>query len=172
MARVYFKVHAGDIRKAVREKGTKQIIALSKNPKVMKQIAEKAIDLINPYVPEDSGALRESAHVIYHEKQVQIVWGDNLHRNNRKVPTNAYARYQYGGEVYGPNIPIRVNGVIVGWRSPKDRPKYPTGRSLNYKSPNARSHWTEVIKRGTSEFKQLVDYAEPLVKKEVRRANK
>ena len=171
MARVYFKVHAGDIRKAVREKGTKQIIALSKNPRVMKQIAEKAIDLINPYVPEDSGALRESAHVIYHEKQVQIVWGDNLHRSNRKVPTNAYAHYQYEGVVYGPNFQVTIDGKRV-WRSPKGKPKYRTERELSYRSPGARKHWTEVIKRGTSEFKQLVDYAEPLVKKEVRRANK
>lgn len=171
MARVYFKVHAKDIRKAVQEKGVKNIIALSKNPNVMKQIAGKAIDLITPYVPKDSGALQESAHVIYHEKQVQIVWGDKK-IGARGNPTEKYARYQYEGEVYGPNIPIRVNGILVGWRSPKgEGSKYPTGRRLTYKSPTAMAHWTDAIKRGTKEFNELVAYAEPLMKKEIKHGN-
>ena len=166
MARVYFKIPAGEIRKAVRENGTKRIIALTKNPAVLRQIAEKAIKLVTPYVPKDSGALQDSAHVIYHEKQVQIVWGDKK-IGARGNATEKYAHYQYEGKVYGPNFPIRVKGIIVGWRSPKDKPKHPTGRNLTYTSPTARAHWTEVIKRGSSEFNELVAYAEPLVKKEI-----
>ena len=167
MARVYFKIPAGEIRKAVRENGIKRIIALTKNPNVLKDIAGKAIKIITPYVPKDSGALQESAHVIYHEKQVQIVWGDKK-IGARGNPTEKYAHYQYEGKVYGPNIPIRVNGIVVGWRSSKgEGSKYPTGRSLTYKSPTAMAHWTEVIKRGSPEFDELIDYAEPLVKKEI-----
>ena len=166
MARIYFKMSAGEIRKAVQENGVKRIIALTKNPAVLRQIAEKAIKLVTPYVPKDSGALQDSAHVIYHGKQVQIVWGDNTHGASGSA-THKYAHYQHEGKVYGPNIPIRVNGIIVGWRSPKDKPKHPTGRSLTYTSPTARAHWTEVIKRGSSEFNELVAYAEPLVKKEI-----
>ena len=171
MARVYFKVNAKDIRKAVQEKGVKNIIALSKNPNVMKQIAGKAIELITPYVPKDSGALQESAHVIYHEKQVQIVWGDST-VGARGAKTKEYAHYQYAGNVYGPNIPIYVNGVFIGWRSPKGKRKYNTGRKLQYSHPKAQSRWTDVIQRGTSEFNELVAYAEPLMKKEIKRDNK
>lgn len=171
MARVYFKVHAGDIRKAIREKGTKNIIALSKNPEIMKQIAERVIYLVNPYVPTSSNALRDSGHVVYHEKQVQAVWGDSS-KGSSGNPTSKYARYQFEGEVYGPNIPRIKNETLIGWYSPKGKPKYPTGRNLVYKSPYARSHWTEVMNRGTPEFDALVEYAEPLVKKEIKRGSK
>lgn len=171
MARVYVKVSAGEIRKAVREKGTKNIIALTKNPNVLKDIAEKAIQLVNPYVPEDSGALQASGHVVYHEKQVQIVWGDST-KGSRGNPTSDYARYQFAGKVYGPNIPILVDGIIVGWCSPKNKPKSPTGEMLSYKSPTAISHWTNVIKRGGQEFDALIEYAEPRIKKEAQRESK
>ena len=167
-ARVYFKVRAGDIRKAVKERGAKKIIALTKNPYVLKQIADEAIKIITPYVPKDSGALQKSAHVIYHEKQVQIVWGDR-NVNTRETATEKYAHYQYEGVVYGPNIPMRINGAME-WRSPKNKKKYrksPT-QYLVYKSTNAKRHWTDVLKRGTKEFDMLVDYAEPLVKEEIR----
>ena len=168
MSRIYFKVPAGDIRKAVREKGTKKIIALSKNPNVLRQIAKRAIDILEPFVPVDSGALRKSAHVIYHEKQIQIVWGDNTVGSNG-APTHKYAHYQYEGKVYGPNIPILIDGEIVAWRSPKRKSKYLTGRRLKYSSPTARSHWTNEIKRGTPGFEKLIEYAEPLMKKEVKK---
>ena len=171
MARVYVKVSANEIRKAVKERGTKNIIALTKNPNILKDIAQEAIRLANLYVPDDSGALQESGHVVYHEKQVQLVWGDST-KGSRGNPTSDYARYQFAGKVYGPNIPILVDGIIVGWCSPKNKPKSPTGEMLKYKSPMAIAHWTDVIKRGGSEFDALVEYAEPLVKKEVKRESR
>lgn len=174
MARVYFKVRAGDIRKAVRENGTKNIIALSKNPKVLRQIAGEAIKIITPYVPIESGALRESAHVIYHEKQIQIVWGDKK-IGARGNPTQDYAHYQYEGVVYGPNKPIYVNKRFIGWRSPKGigtkYRKEPT-QYLVYTDSFARRHWTDVINRGTPGFERLVEYATPLMKKEIKRGSK
>ena len=69
MARVYFKVSAGDIRQAVKKKCTDPIIALSKNPNVMRVLAKKAGEIVEPYVPMKSGALRRSCSVIYHAKQ-------------------------------------------------------------------------------------------------------
>lgn len=39
-----------------------------------------------------------------------------------------YARYQYMGEVYGPNLIGRESDGSVGWRSPEH--KHPTGREL------------------------------------------
>ena len=57
-----------------------------------------------------------------------------------------YAHYQYMGEVYGPNFPIRENGQIVAWRSKKRQKKHPTGRQLHYSQqmhPLAQDHWDQ-----------------------------
>lgn len=60
-----------------------------------------------------------------------------------------YAHYQYMGIVYGPNIPIIQDGVLLGWWSPPGRPKHPTDRELNYdtaQNPLAGPHWFERMK--------------------------
>lgn len=91
----------------------------------------------DPYVPMDEGALSQSAFAQVTPQYVQ--WG------NEAVP---YAHYLYEGNVYGPNIPIIENGVIVGWFSIPNMPKSPTGRSMNYsteKHPRATAHWDEVM---------------------------
>jgi len=140
MSRVYFKLNAGDIRKAVKKKCADPIIALSKNPNVMRQLAEKAGELVEPYVPMKSGALRKSFHVIYHAKQVQLVWGD-YKIGSSKRPTFVYADIQHD-----------ANDMF--W---------------NRTTPGTTSYWTHWLMRGTFEFKELVDYAEPLVKKEIKK---
>ena len=63
-------------------------------------------------------------------------------------PEAPYAHYQYTGIVYGPNIPIIENGVIVGWWSPPN--KQPTGAQINYsteKHPQATHDWEEAMLR-------------------------
>ena len=65
--------------------------------------------------------------------------------DRRRTP---YAHYQFEGIVYGPNIPIIENGVIVGWFSPPN--KQPTGASIQYsteKHPQATHHWHEAMMR-------------------------
>lgn len=57
------------------------------------------------------------------------------------------ARYLYYGEVYGPNIPIREDGEIIGFWSPPH--KEPTGRPLQYDQtahPLAGPHWFDRMK--------------------------
>ena len=142
MARFYFKVSAGEIRRAVKERVTDPIVALSKNPDLMRVVAEKGIEIVTPYVPMKSGALRQSAHVVYHAKAIQIVWGDST-IGSRGVPTKAYAEYQH-------------NVDDSKWR-------------WNRTTPGTKSYWTEELERGTEGFEELVDFATPLVKKEVQR---
>lgn len=76
-----------------------------------------------------------------------------------------YARYQYEGKVYGPNIPIRdeVTGEIIGWWSPKH--KHPTGKSITYHPEGTArgDHWFEKSKE-----KNLQSWIET-VRKEVGR---
>lgn len=167
MASISIKVPAGEIRKAVKQRCTDPIIALTKNRQLMRDIGEKIIEILDPYVPEDSGELKDSAHVVFHEKQFSVKWDAD------------HARYQHEGEVYGPNIPITVDkgSRIVGWYSRK--PKYATGRELGvphvwkgwkfgYTKSGTEHHWTKEVQRGTPGFEELVDYTEPLIKKEVK----
>lgn len=83
-----------------------------------------------PYLPFDEGVLAGSANTATEIGSGEIIYD------------TPYARYQYYGEVYGPNFPITENGVIVGFYSPPE--KFPTGEKLKYsteKNPMAGSHW-------------------------------
>ena len=83
--------------------------------------------LIEPYVPFETGTLRQSVTV--------EPW---------EFTYNApYAHYMYEGEVYGPNYPISQNGVQVGFFSTPNRLKSKTGKRLKYKNPQASAKWDE-----------------------------
>lgn len=58
-----------------------------------------------------------------------------------------YAHYHYIGDVYGLNIPIIENGIIVGWFSKPDENghKHPTGHKLNFKKARASDHWDQAM---------------------------
>ena len=99
-------------------------------------------EMTNKYVPAKTGALRDSMKA----GPKTITW------------SAPYARYQYYGEVYGPNFPIESGGNIVGWFSRPGEKKVPTGRELGipgewkgwtfgYTTPGTRHHW----------YKQLLD---------------
>lgn len=84
-----------------------------------------------PYVPMDEGILMTTTETT----------PDYLRYN---VP---YAHYMYVGEVYGPNIPIIENGIVVGWFSIPGKKKSPTGKQINYskeKHPLATKEWDKV----------------------------
>lgn len=90
-----------------------KLLKLLEDKTVQKQCNDILKNFINYFVPMKSGALRRSAIATPN----LIYWG-------RKLP---YARYQYGGQVYGPNLPGAINGTPA-WRS--GTPKHPTGREL------------------------------------------
>lgn len=126
-----------------RTKKQQKLIALLNDKSVQKDANIIIKDAINKFVPMKSGALRRSA-VVTHKS---ITWGRNL----------KYARYQYGGEVYGPNFPIMSGGKIVGWYSRPGVKKHPTGRELGvpgewlgwkfgYTTPGTHHHWDQHFK--------------------------
>lgn len=93
MSNVYFRIYARDIRKAVKERVEDPIIALTKNPQVLKSIANHAIGIATPYVPKKSGDLRRSGHVIQNSNGTYLVWGrPGVGR------TSAYALYQHDAD--------------------------------------------------------------------------
>ena len=84
---------------------------------------------MEPYVPMREGALMSNVQVT----------PEFVHY------MSPYAHYQYAGEVWGPNIPIRAaDGNIIRWFSPPV--KQPTGRAIKYNTdlhPLAQAHWDE-----------------------------
>ena len=139
MAEVIFRLYASDIRRAVKERVEGPIIALTKNPNVMRLLGERAIKIVEPYVPMKTGDLRRSAYVRQTSRVTQLVWG-----NPSVGKTFYYARYQHDADDFN-------------WKR---------------HTPGTTSYWTIMIEPGSSGFDELIDYAEPLVKKEVKRASR
>lgn len=119
-------------------KPTSQLISergLCEGGITQKYIDQECIRRMRPYTPFLSGALIKSA-------TIGTVIGSGTIKQN-----TPYARYQYYGEVYGPNIPIIKGGVLEGFYSPPK--KSPTGRDLQYnksKNPKAGKMWFERMK--------------------------
>lgn len=99
-------------------------------------IDSECLRLMKPYTPFRSGILEKSATLGTKIGSGHIVYN---------VP---YARYQYYGIIYGPNIPVFENGELVGFRSPPH--KRSTGRAMTYskaRHPQAQRLWFEVMKK-------------------------
>ena len=111
---------------------------LEKGGRVQRTVDQTVIDYCQPYVPASPDRTLEfSAQVSTDIGSGQVIWN------------TPYAHYQYMGEVYGPNIPIIQDGILMGWFSPPGRPKSPTGRELTYdtsQNPMAGPHWFERMK--------------------------
>lgn len=111
---------------------------LEKGGRVQRIIDQKVIDFCQPYVPASPDRTLEfSAQVSTEIGSGEVIWN------------TPYAHYQYMGIVYGPNIPIKRDGVLVGWFSPPGRPKTPTDRELKYDTSQnhlAGPRWFERMK--------------------------
>lgn len=119
---------------------------------VQKTVDTAVIRECLPYVPFDEGILAGSANTATQIGSGEVVYD------------TPYARYQFYGEVYGPNIPIVENGVIVGYWSPPE--KSPTGRQLQYntdKNPLAGSHWFD---------RAMADHSDDILKEAQDAANR
>jgi hypothetical protein len=114
---------------------------------VMIEIHNLFAKMCDPYVPKEEGVLSQTLEVT--KDYVRY--------------TQPYAHYQYMGNVYGPNIPIIKDGVIVGWFSPPGKgSKHPTGKNLNYSTeqhPKATSKWDKAMmdERGDEFIEQVKD---------------
>ena len=123
-------VFAGELKDFINTKRFINQYGVGEGGHVQRTVDAAVIRECFPYVPFDEGILAGSANTATEIGSGEVVYD------------TPYARYQYYGEVYGPNIPIVENGVIVGYWSPPE--KTPTGRQLQYntdKNPLAGSHW-------------------------------
>ena len=113
--------------------------------KTMLEIHNKFAQFCDPYVPMQEGALAQTTRIT--PEYVQY--------------TQPYAHYQYTGDVYGPNIPIKdKDGNITGWFSPPGKKKHPTGKPITYskeKHPLASKEWDKAMMADKGEdFEQAV----------------
>lgn len=97
-------------------------------------LANEAARFMEPYVPADQLILAQKVVITADEECGHVHY------------TSPYAHYQWEGEVYGPNYPIKENGEVVGFYSPPH--KTPTGKQLKYSTfrhPLATSHWDKAM---------------------------
>ena len=97
-------------------------------------VHNRLAEMCDPYVPMDSGTLAQTTRIT----------------SDGVTYSSPYAHYQYEGQVYGPNIPIIQDGIVVGWFSPPRKKKHPTGAEINYSKevhPLATSHWDKAMLR-------------------------
>ena len=111
---------------------------LEKGGRVQRFIDQKVIADCKPYIPASPNRILEnSAQAATEIGSGQVIWN------------TPYAHYQYMGIVYGPNIPVIQDGILMGWFSPPGRPKHPTDRELTYdtaQNPLAGAYWFERAK--------------------------
>ena len=102
---------------------------------VQQFVDSECIRLMEPYTPMLNGDLCQS-----------VTRGTDI-GSGELVYASPYARYQYYGEVYGPNYPLYKDGVRIGFFSPPK--KHRTGRDIEYttsKHPKAGKLWFERMK--------------------------
>lgn len=127
------------------DKLTRQFEAL-KDDKSMYEVHDLFAKLMNDYVPMSEGVLSQSLDVT----------------KDRVRYNTPYAHYQYVGEVYGPNIPIIEDGIVVGFFSIPNQKKKPTGREIQYNKeyhPKASKEWDKAMmaEKGDIFLKQVAD---------------
>lgn len=127
---------------------------------VQSLIDQRVIDYSRPYVPASPDRTLEfSAQLSTEIGEGRVIWN------------TPYARYQYYGIVYGPNIPIldKETGVLLGFFSPPGKKKHPTDKKLTYdtaQNPLAGAHWVDRMK--ADRMGDILDEARNLVRKELK----
>lgn len=107
-------------------------LGIQPNGPVQKYFTKRCADYMDQYVPFAEG---------------QLAYDNRVIEDDKIIYQSPYAHYMYEGKVMGPNIPIKENGVIVRWISPKGKPKHYTGADIDYSKSiasghkNAGPHW-------------------------------
>ena len=93
--------------------------------RVHQYFTKRCADYMDKYIPLCEGRLAYDNRVI---------------EADRIIYDSPYAHYMYEGKVMGPSYPIKKNGIIIRWASPKNKPKHYTGKDIDYSKSKARGH--------------------------------
>ena len=121
---------------------------LGKSSAATKVLAETVARLSDPYVPMDPGSN-------VHLKDGYTIASDGSSITYR----GPYAHYQYVGEVYGPKVPIKEGGKVVGFYS--KGLQRPTGKEIEYQgAPMRGKEWDKrmMADRGDEVTKAVADF--------------
>lgn len=160
------KIHVESPTTALQER----LMAVLSDRYAKEEVHKKLGEFVNDFVPSSSGALRDSMKYT----ATYVTWD------------TPYARYQYEGEVWGPNLPIwqynsgDKTSTITGWYSVA--PKSPTGRELGvpgywkgwtfgYTTPGTGHHWYEKAIR-TKGKRAFTNRVTNVLKARARRLNR
>ena len=146
-----FKFHARLID-IPNEQALLEKFGLQPGGRIQRVINDAVIRECRPYVPASPDRTLGGS-VISDVDQGQVIWN------------TPYAHYQYMGIVYGPNIPVIQDGVLMGWFSPPGRPKHPTDRELTYdtrQNQMAGPYWFERMK--ADKLNDILDEARKALK--------
>lgn len=108
-------------------------LGIDPNGRVQRKAQDLCYRYMNKYVPFRAGSGEHLRTKVDLSNPELIVY------------ESIYAHYMYEGKVMGPNIPIKKNGVVVRYFSPKGRKHY-TGKDIHYKTPGTYDHWDEKMK--------------------------
>lgn len=105
-------------------------LGLDEKGRVQQVVTNAVLELSEPYIPFEEGALMASGHI---ENGTDVVWN------------TPYARYMWNGIVYeDPDLHCAGFQTENGWRSRKDVQKVPTDRELQYHNGTLRGkRWVD-----------------------------
>lgn len=111
---------------------------------------KRCADYMDKYLPFKRGGLAYDTRIIETDK---IIYN------------SPYAHYMYEGKVMGPNIPIKKDGIVVGWFSKS--PKYYTGKDINYNKSGgheyAGPYWDK--RMWSAEKENIIDEMKQYIRK-------
>lgn len=166
----------------------KEILKYVSTKQVSLDIVEIFRTFVNPYIPSDSGTLRENGYNIELMNNKKIPKGKLSYRNTADVP---YVLYQYAGRIWKPvYAPFVVSGTPDGkahckwtgeWKSSKKYPRHETAIKFRrkhearwfkayglrykvdfygYKNGKSQPHWVEYAAEHTDWSRSVERYAE------------
>lgn len=147
---IRLEIDVSDLMDSLTPEALQKKFGCHEGGRVQKAIDKAVIDYDLSYTPYLTGTLAKSAYTATDIGSGEVIY------------PGPYARYQYYGEVYGPNIPVfdDDSGVPTRFFSPPGQEKHPTGRALQYNTeinPLAGSHWFERMK--ADHLKDIIEEA-------------
>lgn len=122
-------------------------LGIEPNGRVQRYLQNQCYRYMDKYVPRQDGNLRKNV---------------DLSNPEFIVYDSPYAHYMYEGKVMAPSYPIKKNGVVVGFYSPKGRKHY-TGEKIKYKTPGTGDHWDEKMRN--NDMTKLVESVQKYVER-------
>ena len=123
-------------------------LGIEPNGRVQRYFQNQCYRYMDKYVPRRDEHLRKNV---------------DLSNPELIVYESPYAHYMYEGKMMSPSYPIKKNGVVVGFYSPKGKRKHYNGKKLHYETAGTCDHWDEAMRR--NDMTRLVESVQKYVER-------